>query len=87
MRPCSGQRVVSWREHIIRLDVYGPDRTVRTKAKPRKQRRSPEDIEWLAANKRSRRKKPVDKQSRMEVEYRKATKRRLERKRPKKRAS
>lgn len=62
---------------IIRLDPYGPEQKQlgpKTKRPPRPQ----SEREWLAANKRSK-PKPIDQSSRLEVEYRAATKRRRRR--------
>jgi hypothetical protein len=65
---------------IVRLDVHGPDRP-KPVARPRK-KRSPaaqNESEWLAANRRKNRKKPIDKSSALEASYRAATKRRRKR--------
>jgi hypothetical protein len=66
---------------IIRADVHGPLPSRPTRPKKTKQPRPQGESQWLAANKRSLRNKPVDKNSPMEIAYRKAIKRRLKNRR------
>jgi hypothetical protein len=59
---------------IVRVNVYGPEPKRATP--PKSRRKTQDDIAWLAANKRSKRKKRIEMSSPVEAEYKKAAKRR-----------
>ena len=64
---------------IVRLDVYGPDRKKPVARSKKKSLHLQKDGNWLAANRRKNRRKPIDRNSPMEAAYRVATKRRRKR--------
>ena len=66
---------------IIRLDVYGPERSRPDKkaTAPVKKKRTVPDREWLAANKRKQKKRPGTEDPALKSRYLKETKRRSRR--------